>query len=199
MNKLSAKGGHSLDKTSAENSTPLQLTPLNEFYLIETAPQLFKLIQSEPVLAVSWGKVAKSTEARNPDTAARYNGWVRVQDGLFNGGSLYLCSCILIQGTKQKQVERQGFVNRVEEKTRTEKGSPQGGIISPLLTNIYLNRFDQYMKTLGIRIVRYADDILVFASSKSEAGRYRAIATKYLEGELRLSAAPHGITKHVVR
>jgi RNA-directed DNA polymerase len=30
----------------------------------------------------------------------------------------------------------------------TEKGSPQGGIISPLLTNIYLNKFDQYMKTL---------------------------------------------------
>lgn len=69
----------------------------------------------------------------------------------------------------------------------TEKGSPQGGIISPLLTNIYLNKFDQYMKTLGIRIVRYADDILVFASSKSEAGRYRAIATKYLEDELKLT------------
>jgi group II intron reverse transcriptase/maturase len=69
----------------------------------------------------------------------------------------------------------------------TEKGSPQGGIISPLLTNIYLNKFDRYMKTLGIRIVRYADDILVFAASKSEAGRYRAIATKYLEGELKLT------------
>jgi len=69
----------------------------------------------------------------------------------------------------------------------TEKGSPQGGIISPLLTNIYLNKFDQYMKTLGIRIVRYADDILVFASTKSEAGKYRAIATTYLEGELMLT------------
>lgn len=43
------------------------------------------------------------------------------------------------------------------------------------------------MKTLGIRIVRYADDILVFAATKSEAGRYRAIATKYLEGELKLT------------
>jgi group II intron reverse transcriptase/maturase len=72
----------------------------------------------------------------------------------------------------------------------TEKGSPQGGIISPLLTNIYLNKFDQYMKTLGIRIVRYADDILVFATSKSEAGRYRAIATRYLEEELKLTVNP---------
>jgi group II intron reverse transcriptase/maturase len=69
----------------------------------------------------------------------------------------------------------------------TEKGSPQGGIISPLLTNIYLNKFDQQMKTLGIRIVRYADDILVFAATKSEAGRYRAIATKFLEAELKLT------------
>ena len=37
-------------------------------------------------------------------------------------------------------------------------GSPQGGVISPLLMNIYLDRFDQYMKGQGIRIVRYADD-----------------------------------------
>jgi len=40
----------------------------------------------------------------------------------------------------------------------TDLGSPQGGVISPLLTNIYLDRFDQEMKKLGIRIVRYADD-----------------------------------------
>ena len=68
----------------------------------------------------------------------------------------------------------------------TETGSPQGGIISPLLTNIYLNRFDQYMKGKGIRIVRYADDILIFARTKSEVGKYRAMATDYLEKDLRL-------------
>lgn len=68
----------------------------------------------------------------------------------------------------------------------TEIGSPQGGIISPLLTNIYLNRFDQYMKGKGIRIVRYADDILIFARTKSQAGKYRAIATDYLEQDLSL-------------
>lgn len=68
----------------------------------------------------------------------------------------------------------------------TEIGSPQGGIISPLLTNIYLNRFDHYMKDKGIRIVRYADDILIFAETKSQAGSYRAIATKFLEEELKL-------------
>jgi RNA-directed DNA polymerase len=51
----------------------------------------------------------------------------------------------------------------------TDLGSPQGGVISPLLTNIYLDRFDQEMKKRGIRIVRYADDILLFARTYQEA------------------------------
>ena len=69
---------------------------------------------------------------------------------------------------------------------QTEVGCPQGGVISPLLMNIYLDSFDQYMKELGIRIVRYADDILILARTRSEAGKYRAIASTYLEKELRL-------------
>lgn len=67
-----------------------------------------------------------------------------------------------------------------------EIGSPQGGVISPLLMNIYLNEFDQEMREKDIRIVRYADDILIFAKSKREAGRYKRIATQILEQELEL-------------
>ena len=70
--------------------------------------------------------------------------------------------------------------------SETTIGSPQGGVISPLLMNIYMDKFDQKMKSLNIRIVRYADDILIFAKSKSEAGRYREIATKILEQGLKL-------------
>ncbi len=69
----------------------------------------------------------------------------------------------------------------------TSVGSPQGGVISPLLMNIYLDSFDQEMKSRGIRIVRYADDILIFAQTRSEAGNYLNQATLYLEGELRLT------------
>ena len=69
----------------------------------------------------------------------------------------------------------------------TTIGSPQGGVISPLLMNIYMDKFDQEMKNKNIRIVRYADDILIFAKSKSEAGRYKEIATKILEQELKLT------------
>ncbi len=53
----------------------------------------------------------------------------------------------------------------------TKVGSPQGGVISPLLMNIYLDKFDQYMKGQGIRIVRYVDDILIFARTRDEAGK----------------------------
>jgi RNA-directed DNA polymerase len=69
----------------------------------------------------------------------------------------------------------------------TTIGSPQGGVISPLLMNIYMDKFDQEMKNKNIRIIRYADDILIFAKSKSEAGRCKEIATKILEQELKLT------------
>lgn len=68
----------------------------------------------------------------------------------------------------------------------TEIGSPQGGVISPLIANIYLDHFDQTMKSKGIRIVRYADDILVFARSPRQAEKYEKIAFELLENELKL-------------
>jgi RNA-directed DNA polymerase len=70
--------------------------------------------------------------------------------------------------------------------SKTEVGSPQGGVCSPLLSNIYLNQFDQKMMSKGIRIVRFADDILIFAKDKKTAGDYKAYATKVLEEELKL-------------
>ncbi len=69
----------------------------------------------------------------------------------------------------------------------TEVGSAQGGVCSPLIANIYLDRFDQEMKARNIRIVRIADDVLVFARTKREAGRYQQIATRILEDELKLT------------
>lgn len=71
--------------------------------------------------------------------------------------------------------------------TATEIGSCQGGVISPLLSNIYLNKFDQKMMSKGIRIVRYADDILIFAKGRQQAGNYMSYATKVLEEELKLT------------
>lgn len=69
----------------------------------------------------------------------------------------------------------------------TRVGSPQGGVISPLLMNIYLDAFDQYLKGQGIRLVRYADDILLFGYTRSEVGKYGSMARHYLEGVLKLT------------
>ena len=48
----------------------------------------------------------------------------------------------------------------------TEEGSPQGGNISPLLANIYLNEFDQEFSKRGVPCIRYADDIVLLAKSR---------------------------------
>ncbi|WP_288128901.1 group II intron maturase-specific domain-containing protein [Microbulbifer sp.] len=69
----------------------------------------------------------------------------------------------------------------------TERGSPQGGVISPLISNVYLNAFDQHMKSRGHRIIRYADDILILCGSEPAAGNALKVATRYLEGELKLT------------
>lgn len=66
-------------------------------------------------------------------------------------------------------------------------GSPQGGVISPLIANIYLDQFDQLMKSKGHRIVRYADDILILCCSESAARNALCVATRYLEVPLKLT------------
>lgn len=69
----------------------------------------------------------------------------------------------------------------------TEVGSPQGGVISPLIANAYLDVFDQEMKRRGHRIVRYADDILILCRSRKAAEHACEVATGILEGELKLT------------
>ncbi|WP_068501386.1 group II intron reverse transcriptase/maturase [Paenibacillus kribbensis] len=68
----------------------------------------------------------------------------------------------------------------------TEEGSPQGGPLSPLLANIYLNEFDQEMKSRGVTVIRYADDIVVLAKSKRAATRLLESCGAYLENRLKL-------------
>ena len=73
----------------------------------------------------------------------------------------------------------------------TELGSPQGGVISPLIANIYLDAFDQEMRKRGHRIVRYADDILILCRSRAGAENAKIQATKILEKELKLTVNEH--------
>ena len=68
----------------------------------------------------------------------------------------------------------------------TEEGSPQGGNLSPLLANIYLNEFDQEFNKRGVPCIRYADDIVLLAKSERASERLLESGTKYLEGTLKL-------------
>lgn len=51
----------------------------------------------------------------------------------------------------------------------TERGTPQGGVISPLLANLYLNPLDHQMAKAGWEMVRYADDFVILCRSEAEA------------------------------
>ena len=68
----------------------------------------------------------------------------------------------------------------------TEEGSPQGGNLSPLLANIYLNEFDWEFRRRGVPCVRYADDIVLLAKSERAAERLLESSTKYLEEKMKL-------------
>jgi len=69
---------------------------------------------------------------------------------------------------------------------RTEEGSPQGGPLSPLLANIYLNKYDREMENRGVHVVRYADDIVVLARTPRAGQRLLESSRRYLEGKLKL-------------
>lgn len=68
----------------------------------------------------------------------------------------------------------------------TTEGSPQGGNLSPLLANIYLNEFDMEYARRGVPEIRYADDIVLLARSKRAAERLLEGSINLLEGRLKL-------------
>lgn len=68
----------------------------------------------------------------------------------------------------------------------TTEGTPQGGNLSPLLSNIYLTAFDRMLESRGHKFVRYADDCNIYVKSRRAAERVMANCTKFLEGTLKL-------------
>ena len=68
----------------------------------------------------------------------------------------------------------------------TQEGTPQGGNLSPLLSNIYLARFDRMLEARGHKFVRYADDCNIYVKSRRAAERVMSSCTEYLEKKLKL-------------
>lgn len=72
----------------------------------------------------------------------------------------------------------------------TTVGTPQGGVISPLLANIVLNHLDWRLHTAGFRFVRYADDFVVLCQSHQQAQEALALVRQLLEADLGLTLSP---------
>ena len=82
----------------------------------------------------------------------------------------FLQSGVLVEGTFEE----------------TRIGTPQGGNLSPLLANIYLNEFDKELESRGLRFTRYADDCIIYVRSEAAANRVMKSVTRWLEEKLRV-------------
>ena len=71
----------------------------------------------------------------------------------------------------------------------SEEGVPQGGPISPVLSNVYLDKLDKELESRGLNYVRYADDCNIFVKSEMSANRVMASITSWLERKLKLKVS----------
>lgn len=86
----------------------------------------------------------------------------------------------LIRKFLQSGVMEKGVVQE------TKKGTPQGGNLSPLLSNIMLNELDKELEKRGLNFVRYADDCLVMVKSEKAANRVMGSITTFITKKLGL-------------
>ncbi len=72
----------------------------------------------------------------------------------------------------------------------TKEGTPQGGVISPLFSNVVLNLLDHHLERLGFCFVRYADDFVVLTKTQARAEEALLCVEAFLRNELGLQLAP---------
>ena len=90
-----------------------------------------------------------------------------------------------------QQFLKAGVMEQLKGWQPTEKGTPQGAVISPLLANIYLNPLDHLMKGKGIAMVRYADDFVLLCQTEHEAQNALETVRQWME--------ENGLTLHPVK
>lgn len=71
--------------------------------------------------------------------------------------------------------------------TVSEEGTPQGGPLSPLLSNIVLDELDKELEGRGHKLVRYADDCNIYVKTKKAGNRVMGSVTSFIEGKLKLN------------
>ena len=86
-----------------------------------------------------------------------------------------------VMGLLQQMLQRGVLENRVW--VGTETGTPQGGVISPLLANVYLNPLDHLMQQAGHTLVRYADDLVILCATQTEAAAAYSALKAWVEAQ----------------
>ncbi len=79
-----------------------------------------------------------------------------------------------------------GVIDLSGEFVESRTGAPQGGVLSPLLSNVYLHELDKELIKRGHRFVRYADDFVIYVKTKRAGERVLESITKYIEKDLKL-------------
>jgi RNA-directed DNA polymerase len=77
-------------------------------------------------------------------------------------------------------------VQRNGHKEKRNRGTPQGGPLSPLLANIYLDALDKELEARGLSFCRYADDVVLFVNSERSGNRILASLTAWIAKHLKL-------------
>lgn len=82
-------------------------------------------------------------------------------------------------------------MERDGQKIKRSQGTPQGGPLSPLLANIYLDDLDKELESRGLSFCRYADDLVIYVSSERSGQRILASLTAWIAKHLKLRVNPN--------
>ena len=77
-------------------------------------------------------------------------------------------------------------MDRNGRRSKRNRGTPQGGPLSPLLANIYLDELDKELESRGLRFCRYADDVVIFVKSERSGQRILASLSEWIAKHLKL-------------
>ncbi len=101
-----------------------------------------------------------------------------LRERVFDSATLHLVRKFLQAGIMEKGLVKSNTI-----------GMPQGGPLSPILSNIYLDKFDKELEQRGLHFVRYADDSNIFVKSEMAANRAMKSVTSWLERKLFLKVS----------
>ena len=155
--------------------------------LLATLEPIFEREFAEQSYGFRPGRGCKAALRRVDQLLKDEYGWVvdadleKFFDTILHEVLMQLVAKQIADGRVLKLIEKylqQGVLENMRE-WQPETGTPQGAVISPLLSNIYLNPLDHLLAASGIEMVRYADDFVLLCRSEHEARRALALVQQW--------------------